>query len=268
MIGRIQPRLALAALCLSVVSTLALAQDFQRSYRVGAGGRVSVRNVSGDVIVKGYEGDTVTVLGYKEGRDRDLLQVEDLSGEGRVDVRVRYPERCNCDASVRFEVRVPRSLSLEYDAFSSVSGDVAVDGATGSITAKSVSGGVRVENVSGRVEAKSVSGGVEVRQAAGTVSAKSTSGGVDVEVVQLPAEGGAQRMEFASVSGNVNVRLPSNLGAEVEMSTLSGALETEFPIQIEKREHGPGRSARGRVGDGARGLKLSSVSGDVRLRRM
>lgn len=268
MIGRIQPRLALAALCLSVVSTLALAQDFQRSYRVGAGSRVNVRNVSGDVIVKGYGGDTVTVIGYKEGRDRDLVQIEDSSGEGRVDVRVRYPERCNCDASVRFEVRVPRSLALNYDAFSSVSGGVEVSGATGSITAKSVSGGVRVEDVSGEVRANSVSGEVVVRQASGTVSAKSTSGSVEVEVVRLPAEAGAERMEFASVSGDVSVRLPANLGAEVEMSTMSGSLETEFPVEIEKKQYGPGRSARGRVGDGSRSLKLSSVSGDVRLRRM
>jgi hypothetical protein len=268
MIEKIQSRLVLAVVCLSLLSTLVLAQDFQRSYRVGAGSRVSVRNVSGDVIVKGYEGDTVTVVGDKEGRDRDLVQIEDNSSDSRVDVRVRYPERCNCDASVRFEVRVPRSLSLDYDSFSSVSGNVEVSGATGSLTAKSVSGSVRVENVSGTIKANSVSGEVHVKQAAGAVSAKSTSGAVDVEIVRLGGEASAQRMEFASVSGNVNVRMPADLGAEIEMSTLSGSLETEFPIQIQERQHGPGHSARGRVGDGSRGLKISSVSGNVKLRRM
>lgn len=268
MIGKIRPRLALVVVCLSVASMFAFAQDFQRSYRVGAGSRVSVRNVSGDVIVKGYEGDTVTALGYKEGRDRDLLQVEDNSSDGRVDVSVRYPERCNCNASIRFEVRVPRSLTLNYDAFSSVSGNVEVSGATGSLAAKSVSGNVRVEDVSGTIKANSVSGEVHVKQAAGAVSAKSTSGSIDVEVARLGGEASAQKMEFASVSGDVNVRMPATLGAEIEMSTMSGGLETEFPLEIQERQHGPGRSARGRVGDGARGLKISSVSGDVKLRRM
>lgn len=268
MIRKIQGRLALAFVCLCFISAIAIAQDFQRSYRVGSGGSVSVHNVSGDVIVKGYEGDTVTVTGYKEGRDRDLVQIEDNGGDGRVDVRVRYPQNCNCEASVRFEVRVPRSLNLNYDAFSSVSGDVEVNGATGSLTAKSVSGSVRVENVSGTIKANSVSGEVNVKQAAGEVNAKSTSGSVDVEVVSLANNSSNQRMEFASVSGNVNVRMPSSLGAEVEMSTMSGDLETEFPLQIRERQYGPGRSAQGRVGDGSRGLKLSSVSGNVRLKRM
>jgi len=67
----------------------AQAQDFQHSYAVGAGGRVRVGNISGDVIVTGYNGDTIMIRGYKEGRDRDRVQVEDLSSADRVDGRVK-----------------------------------------------------------------------------------------------------------------------------------------------------------------------------------
>lgn len=253
-------------LCLSLVTVAALAQDFQKSYRLAQGSRVSIKNVSGDVIVKGYDGEAIVVTGYKEGRDRDLISVEDLSDGSRVDVKVRYPEQCNCNASVRFEVKVPRMINLDYDAFSSVSGDVEVSEAMGTIRAKSVSGNVNVKEVAGTVHANSVSGEVIVEQASGAVTAKSTSGNVRVDLLRL--EGAAtNRMEFGSVSGNVEVKMPGSLGANVEMSTMSGHLETDFPITIEKREFGPGRSARGQVGDGARALKLSSVSGNVTLRR-
>lgn len=259
-------RITFLGLCLSLTSVALWAQDFQKSYRLAQGSRVSIKNVSGDVIVKGYDGEAIVVLGYKEGRDRDLVSVEDLSDGSRVDVKVRYPERCNCNASIRFEVKVPRTINYDYDSFSSVSGNVDVSEAMGTVRAKSVSGQVNVKEVAGTINANSVSGDVAVEQASGAVSAKSTSGNVRVDLLRLEGAN-TTRLEFGSVSGNVEVKMPGSLGADVEMSTMSGHLETDFPITIEKKEFGPGRSARGRVGDGARALRLSSVSGNVFLRR-
>ena len=261
---KISTRLLLIVMCVGLSSLVVIAQDFQKSYRLAQDSRVSVKNVSGAVIVKGYDGESIVVTGIKEGRDRDQITIEDLSNGGNVEVKVRYPEHCNCNASVRFEVKVPRSINYDYDAFSSVSGDVEVDGAAGTLRAKSVSGNVRIKDANGTIDAKSVSGEVHVEKASGAVNAKSTSGNVRVDLVRVD---GTNRMEFGSVSGNVNVSLPAGVGAEIEMSTMSGSLETDFPITIEKKEYGPGRSARGRVGDGARTLKMSSVSGNLNLRR-
>jgi len=256
--------MALSALfCL--FSLTAMAQDFRKTYELGAGGAINVKNVSGDVSVAGYEGETIQVLGYKEGRDRDQVSIDDTSSAGSINVRVRYPENCNCNASVRFEVKVPRGGNYKFENISSVSGDVEVTGVAGELHAKSVSGNVTVRNVSGPVQAKSVSGNVIVGEINGTATAGSTSGNVEVEIVQL---GGAQDMSFSSVSGNVRVKLPGNLDAEVKMSTMSGGLKTDFPLNIEEPERGPGRKATGRVGSGSRQLKLSSVSGNVSLLRM
>lgn len=258
-------RLFLSIVSLCLLASVALAQDFSKTYRIAQGSRVSVKNVSGDVIVKGYEGNAITISGYKEGRDKDLISVEDNSNDSAVDVKVRYPERCNCNASIRFEVRVPFNINFNYDSISSVSGNVEIDGASGEIHAKSVSGEVTIKAGSGNIDAKSVSGDVRVDQAAGTVNAKSTSGNVHVDLTRVD---GTNRMEFASVSGNVEVSVPSGVGADIEMSTLSGSLQTDFPITIEEKKYGPGRSARGRVGDGARALKMNSVSGNLHLRKM
>ena len=252
-----------AFVCL-LLSLTAAAQDFRKSYEVGAGGSVNIRNVSGDVIVAGYEGETILVLGFKEGRDRDRVSIEDNSTGNSVDVRARYPEHCDCNASIRFEVKVPRG-NYKFDQISSVSGDVEVTGVNGDLRAKSVSGNVTVKGITGAVNATAVSGNVHVGENNGVVSGKSTSGNVEVEILQLT---GAGDMEFASVSGNVRVKLPANLDADVRMSTLSGGLKTDFPLQIEEPERGPGRRATGRVGGGSRNLKLSSTSGNVSLSRM
>ncbi|HSF24843.1 MAG TPA: DUF4097 family beta strand repeat-containing protein [Blastocatellia bacterium] len=237
-------RVALSSLAILAAATIVSAQDFQKSYRVGTGADVRVSTVSGDVKVTGYNGDAIIVTGYKEGRDADMVEIEDRSGGNTVDVRVRYPRECRCDASVRFEVQVPRSTRYNFDSFSSVSGGVEVRSVTGKLRASSVSGTVRVEDVEGIVNASSVSGNVEV----------------DINRLEGPED-----MKFSSVSGNVNVRIPSNLDAEIEMSTLSGGLRTDFPIEVREEKYGPGRSARGRVGEGSRRLKMSSVSGSITL---
>lgn len=265
MTKQFQLRLAIfSALACLLLSLNAAAQDFRKSYEIGQGGSINVRNISGDVIVTGYEGETILVLGFKEGRDRDRVWVEDNSAGNKVDVRARYPENCDCNASIRFEVKVPRG-DYKFDAISSVSGDVDVTGVGGDLRARSTSGNVTVRGVSGAVNASSTSGNVHVGEINGTVSGRSTSGNVEVEILQL---NGAGDMDFASTSGNVRVKLPSNLDADVRMSTTSGGLKTDFPLTIEEPERGSGRRASGRIGAGSRNLNLKSTSGSVSLLSM
>ena len=241
-------RLVIASGILSLIfAATAAAQEFQKSYKLAAGGQIHIGNVSGDVVVTGYDGDAVIVKGFKEGRDSDRLDVEDRSGEGRIEIGVQYPRHCNCEASVRFEVQVPRSVRYDFDHISSVSGSV------------------EVSNVSGRIHATSVSGQVRVHDVNGSVNAKSVSGNVEVEIRRL--EGASDDMKFSSVSGNVDVRMPSEIDADVDMSSLSGGIKTEFPIEVSKERYGPRTSARGKLGNGSRRLQMSSVSGSLNLRR-
>jgi len=226
--------------------TLALAQDFHKTYAIASGGHISIKNISGDVKVTGYNIGSIEVVATRVGRDKDLVQVEDLSSGDRIDLRVKYPESCNCDASVNFDVRVPSGVDYNYDRLASVSGDVEVSG------------------VRGRMKAESVSGNVSVRAITGIVSATSVSGDVEAQIAGLSGTGD---MKFSSVSGDVNVKAPANANADIEMSSVSGSLNTDFPIEIQAASHGPGRSARGRVGTGTNSLRITTVSGRVSLIR-
>ena len=260
-------RLSIIAFALMCgLSLTAFAQDFVQTYPLGPDGSISITNISGNVKVTGADGGGVVVMGFKEGRDREMVDIVDRSSANHVDVRAKYPENCDCNASVRFEVRVPRSVAYRFDAISSISGDVSVSGVSGDLKVKSISGTVEVKGATGNVNASSISGEVRVEDVNGTVSAKSTSGEVRVDINRV--EGAATRMEFTSVSGGVTVRLPGNADAEVDMSVLTGNLKTDFPLQIEEPERGPGRRAHGIIGGGgARKLRLNSVSGNVYLLR-
>ncbi len=250
------------AFCVAAAAGAA-AQDFQRSYNLGEGASVQIANVSGDIELKGYEGSALVVNAYKQGRDRDQVEVEDTSTPGQVVLRAKYPNNCNCDASVRFEVRVPRSANLNLNKITTASGNLSAEGFTGRLALSTASGDVSVRGVGGEIKASSASGTVRVTDSSGTVNANSASGDVEVELTRL--EGGGE-MRFSSASGDVHVRLPSNADANVSMSTVSGSIETNFPIEVKTSRYGPGSRAQGQLGNGARTLKISSASGNISLK--
>jgi hypothetical protein len=264
--GLVRLSIGTAFLTLLICAT-ATAQDFQKSYALRAGARVNITNVSGDVIVNGYDGDTIKVTGIKEGRDRDQVEVDDRSDANQIDLRVRYSRNCNCDASIKFEVQVPKSIKFDFDKVSSASGNIEINSVTGRIHASSASGDVKLKEVNGEINAKSASGEVIVKEAVGTVTAESASGDVEVEITQLV---GTESMKFSSASGDVSVKLPSSLDAFVDMSTVSGDVKTDFPLEVNERDHGAGRWARGQVGggSGSRTLRISSASGNVSLKTL
>jgi DUF4097 and DUF4098 domain-containing protein YvlB len=241
-------RLALLLTCSGLLLvTTASAQDFQKTYRIASGGSINIRNVSGNIIITGTDNDAITVSAFKTGSDRDLVEVSDSSNDNRLDLEARYPSNCNCNADVRFELRVPRSLAYNFDQVSTASGNINVSG---------IRGHLRVSTASGDVEVKDVSG---------EVSARSASGDVEVEISSLEGTGD---MKFASASGDVHVRLPASLDADVRMSTISGTVKTDFPIEVRQPRYGPGSNARGRLGGGTRSLQITSASGDVSLMKL
>ncbi|MBV9924877.1 MAG: DUF4097 family beta strand repeat protein [Acidobacteria bacterium] len=248
------------ALC-ALACVSAAAQDFQKSYNLGDGGTVEIANVSGDVNLVGYEGSAVVVSAYKEGRDRDMVEVVDESTQGHVSLRAEYPHDCrNCNASLRFEVRVPRSSGISFDKISTASGNVKAEGFSARLHLSTASGDVTVRGVGGEIRANSASGTVRVEEATGTVNANTASGNVEVELTRVE---GAGNMRFSSASGDVRVRMPSGLDAHVSLSTASGDIETNFPLEVKHDRYGSGTRAEGQLGSGARELKISTASGNV-----
>jgi DUF4097 and DUF4098 domain-containing protein YvlB len=164
---------------------------------------------------------------------------------------------------VRFEVRVPRSANLAFEKITTASGNLKAEGFSGRINLSTASGDVTVSGVGGEIKASSASGTVRVANATGTVNASSASGDVEVELTRLE---GAGDMRFSSASGDVHVKMPTNIDARVSLSTVSGDIETNFPIEVRRNRHGSGSRAEGQLGSGTRELKISSASGDVSLK--
>lgn len=173
----------------------------------------------------------------------------------------------------------------------------------GSVHMSTASGGVRLsdgaelascelQTSSGRASAErvqaeririgSVSGSVELTDArAREIEMKGTSGHVTgraIDCSRLTAESasGSASVEFApsapadvtanigSISGSVDVVAPRNFAGRIEMSTTSGSVRSDLPIQVQGRMNT--KHLSGSVGQGAGSLTLRTTSGSVHVR--
>jgi hypothetical protein len=237
-------RLSLAGLAIAVSLQLASAKDFQKNYVLPSGGHIIIENILGDVKVTGYKGSVIIAVAKKKGIDSDSVEILDTSFGNRIEIHIRPTQFQPMNATVNFEIRVPNSIEYNFARLSSFGGNVVVS------------------DVVGRLRAESVRGNVALRDVRGLVSASSFSGNVKIEM----GEGqDRNNMSFSSISGNIDISAPSNLDALVEMSSASGILKTDFPLEIQESRYGPGRSARGRLGKGKQILHIRSVTGRVSL---
>jgi hypothetical protein len=235
--------------------------DFKWGERIDAGRTVRVTNINGTVTFRQGSGDRVEVTAVKRWRRGDPASVRISASKSRGDVRVcpLYERQDDCDdnnhwdrrdrarddnnndVSVDFTILVPRGVHV---IAGSINGPVSVTGATEDVEAATVNGDVTVESGRGRLTASTVSGTVRAR------------------IVTRPST-----IEFTTVNGNVIAELASNIGADVEMTTVNGDLRSDYDIVVRNGRYNP-FSVSAHVGpSGGPRMKLTTVNGSVELRK-
>lgn len=166
-------------------------------------------------------------------------------------------------------------------------GELSVDMGSGSVTVSGAEGALSVDTGSGPVEVSRFrgtelsvdtgSGEVTASEVqADEVSIQTGSGGIQVTGATAPRlslQTGSGRvtadlrsalvsLSVETGSGNISVTAPGSLGAEVEIETASGDIESDFPLQVTR--HGRDHLV-GRIGDGKGRISIETGSGDVRL---
>lgn len=255
-------------------------ERFEKSVPLVANGSVSLHNIAGDIEINTWGRGEVKIEALKVSHAATMERARanadevtiDVRTEGKqVEIETNYPEgnHRNLNVSVEYKLTVPEAASLETGSVSgsirltrlrgdaelnSVSGDVQADQVGGTLRAKSVSGNVRISEVSQQATAESVSGAVEIRGVGGETHAKSVSGDVTVEHSDGP-------VSAESLSGDVNVVEAGNAGLDVDASTFSGQIRTDFNLAA--NGVGTDKHVRGAVNGGGKALRLRSFSGRV-----
>jgi DUF4097 and DUF4098 domain-containing protein YvlB len=235
------------------------------------------------------------------------LRIEVTQVGNRIEVRTWYPRTSGrgLSAEVDYAIVVPPTAAV---AVRTISGDLSVNGVRGEVRAESTSGNVDVIATPNVAVAKTISGDVRARDigaASGlmlstvsgsvvatglkvrTLDAGSVSGNVQLTNLQVErltaktvngdidydgnlARGG--RYEFNAHSGNVRLILAGVTGFELDASTFSGSIRSDYPVTLRStqadeprgRRSGAGnRAIRGTFGDASAILSIRSFSGTV-----
>jgi lia operon protein LiaG len=140
------------------------------------------------------------------------------------------------------------------------SGEVAVSDIRGeSISIETGSGGVTGSDVrSNDLKINTGSGDIEVSNLnAPQVSLETGSGAVTADM-----SGELWNLSVNTGSGDVTLKAPPTLGAEVDIETSSGDIETDFEVSVTRhaRDH-----MTGRIGDGRGKIDIETGSGGIKL---
>ena len=234
------------------------------SHRIGRTGRFSLNNVSGDIRIRGVEGDEARVVARWDSHSDDPMPLSINRGDGFLEIETDHKSGWFSfrRGSIEFEIDVPFNARVDVSA---VSADVEANMLTGDQSYKTVSGDLRIEGTGGRISAVTVSGDVSliaVRPA--EVNLTTTSGDIEASGDTF------QPVRLKTVSGDMSVRGKFAPGPQHTVESVSGDLEieamdgltvdTKRGLDLSKKDKRPMVT-----GDGRANLRFRSLSGDVRL---
>ncbi len=221
------------------------------SYNLNDGGRFSISNVNGSVVITSGTGDNVEIIATKKAdsqKDLDKIEIEISASADEIIVETelgdsdKWYSRDSNSGSVNYEVIVPANTELD--------------------SVETVNGGVNISGVRGKVVAESVNGGIDVSDLGGDASLSTVNGGIEAEFSRLE---GSQRVKAETVNGRVTIRLPENADVEVSADTLNGSINgRDFGLETDKGF--VGSDLNGKIGDGSARLNIDTVNGSIRIR--
>lgn len=258
----------------------------EKTFETTAAPRVSISNLAGKVIVKGWDRLQVHVA-YTIVSPQVAVDTQQLPARGPAD-KVHFTtylvDRSGTSLSpvVDYIVQVPTGANLEIHdpqgtvSINSVKGDTTVDSlgsnisvvdSTGHLSIRSVGGNIEVVRPAGRVEAYSINGDLHfVNPTSGRLRGTTTSGAI-VYVGDFASGGNYVLSDY---SGNITVLCPPSASFELEAKTVRGKLDNQFPLVTREPSQSylpPGNSLFGTQGSGQATLEVTSFSGTIHIRQ-
>ncbi|HKJ17578.1 MAG TPA: DUF4097 family beta strand repeat-containing protein [Xanthomonadales bacterium] len=242
---------AFFAMAISVHADVTEVEEF--SFELDEGGKLNVENINGDITVTAGSGNKVIVIATKKADDQDYLdgmEIHVKASSSRISLRTEHPKSSrrwfgtNSNGSVSFEIIAPAGANL--DSIETVNGEIEIAGIEGDVSADTTNGDIHISDLRGNLEADTVNGSVNATFA---------------------SLGGDQRVSAETVNGRIQLKLPENTSAKVDAGTVNGGIDADdFGLHVDKGFLG--RDCSGEIGDGDARIKLSTVNGAIKIRRI
>ncbi len=233
-------------------------EEWDWSGRIERGRMLEIKNANGPLHAELADGDTVEVVALLEGpeSDREEVEIEVVEHDDGVTICAVYPggflrgNSCepgdegrissnDNETEVTFRIRVPAGVDF---------------------VGKTMNGRIEVDELRSDVNVLTMNGRIDVATT-GWARAKTMNGAVAVSMGSADWSGD---MEIETMNGAIEIRLPESADVDLDASTMNGSIDSDFPVEVSGWIR---NQAHGRIGDGGRGLDISTMNGSIRIRR-
>ena len=257
---------------------------------VQRGGRLSVNNFAGEVVVRTWDKDSVRVVARHQSRVKVSVRPTSAGlsvsssgsmGPGSVDYEITAPSWMPLRIEGTYNFVSVEGAQAEVFA-NTVRGDVIIKGGT-TVTAKSVEGEVQVDGARGKVTISSVNERIRISNTSGEITAETINGGItmtgiDSKSVDASTVNGTISFEgklaagghyaFGTHNGDVLMGIPDGTNATFTLRTYQGSVSTDFTLEGYNREDARrGRRVTATLGNGSADVNLETFGGTIRLRK-
>ena len=264
----------------------------EKKFAVTGTPQIDLTTFDGSIDVRGWDKSEVLVEIEKHGSNQaavDKIQVKATQTGNTITVDIPRVASANHivfgqSPGASLVVSVPMQSVLKLD---SGDGSVMIRRVNGKISVRTGDGSVHVTEANGDVFVRTGDGSIQVAEINGQLGAETRDGSIAIDGVlhavrvesgdgsiKLTArKGSTMDADWAATTGDgaIEVRVPDGFGADVDARSNDGRVRIEgLPGGDQKRDDRESRSrssARGRIGDGGKVLKLRTGDGSISLSR-
>jgi len=276
--------------------------EWTKTFNIERNAKLHVETSDANINVSSCECSTVsariTTQGWKIGADG--INIVDRQTGDQIDIEVRFPrhtfEMNWRNRRVDIEIKVPHTADLDLHTGD---GNVEVHSINGSILLRSGDGNLRLSDLQGTLKAETGDGNIDMRNVRGDLTLHTGDGHIDVDGIDgsFRAETGDGRVRVSgrfdvldlktgdggieavaaegskldsnwrlnTGDGNLTLRVPSTIAADVELHTSDGSIDFNLPVMVSGRQGK--REVHGQINGGGKLLSLKTGDGSIKLEK-
>jgi len=127
---------------------------------------------------------------------------------------------------------------------------------------------IEIADMEGEIEVSTLNGGINCINVTGPLVLNSISGNIDIKISNLNQN---SPTSISLISGDLDITMPANSTANLEMSSIAGGIYTDFDLKSDsKKENLPrvgGNNFETKLNGGGVELNLNNTSGNIYLRK-
>ena len=268
-------------------------KHFDKSFTVTPGGKLVIRADEGSITVSGTDSKEVSIHVLARGSESVLKKFDVRFDQNDNTVKVESRFRNNylnfCwdnDLDVQYDVQVPSDFNLDLITAGgdltilSVKGKIVGETSGGNLDLSKIDGAVRMTTSGGNVNVRESTGDCKIETSGGSIHGVSIVGSMDFESsggdidvkesdgkLRASTSGGNVRValkdnkgiDLETSGGNLVVRLPKAISADVRAETTGGDVSCDFQFSGKLKDG----SFDGKINGGGNLIRLETSGGDI-----